>query len=471
MNLAFRLNLMVALALLLLLGGAVSLILTQARESVAEETDSALTLTLQLLEALSGAGADLSAESQAAALPSDNAVVSALIARVSRLRDVRHVDIGLVRNDGMQPFVPAGMGIEGSAPRWFARLVEPEPVEYRYQLALQGRRVGIALRPRPGDEVDEAWKESRATFALLVSFAFLVMLLTGWMSHRALRPVDKVLRALDRLEQGDYSTRVQRFDLPELQRISDRLNHVATTLSEQAEENQELSRQALAIQEAERRHLAQELHDELGQAISAIKALAVSTRQRAGDATAVTERTSTICDVSDQMYSVVRRLMSELRPAALDDLGLRASIEKLVEDWSDRHHGAMTQLTINGELADLHEDVTIKIYRIVQEALTNVARHAGATRVDVHIAIDENELTVLVGDDGVGITPATLRKGLGLVGMRERIESLGGTLTLDRQHDDGGTIVYARIPHGESLTHEAEPASRRSPLMQTVTPA
>lgn len=468
MNLALRLNLMVALALLLLLGGAVSFILTQARASVAEETDSALTLTLQLLEALSGAGTDLSGEVASAELPSDDAVVSALIARVSRLRDVRHVDIGLVRNDGMQPFVPSGLSAEGSAPRWFARLVEPEPVEYRYQLALQGRRVGIALRPRPGDEIDEAWQESRGTFALLVGFALLVMLLTGWISHRAFRPVDKVLRALDRLEQGDYSTRVQRFELPELQRISDRLNHVAATLSAQAQENRALSRQALAIQEGERRHLAQELHDELGQAISAIKALAVAARQRAGDATAVTERTSTICEVSDQMYSVVRRLMSELRPATLDDLGLHASLEKLVDDWRDRHHGVLTQLSIEGDLTHLHEDVTIKLYRIVQEALTNVARHAKATKVDVRVTLDEELLTVHIRDNGVGIAPGTLRKGLGLVGMRERIESLGGALTLDRLDDRGGTIIVAQIPQGDSPTH---PPSRYSPQTENVTPA
>ncbi|MEO0423935.1 MAG: ATP-binding protein [Pseudomonadota bacterium] len=468
MNLALRLNLMVALALLLLLGGAVSLILSQARESVAEETDSALTLTLQLLEALSGAGTDLGEDVTNAALPSDDAVVSALIARVSRLRDVRHVDIGLVRSDGMQPFIPSDLGAEGSAPRWFARLVEPEPVEYRYQLALQGRRVGIALRPRPGDEIDEAWQESLATFALLVSFALLVMLLTGWISHRALRPVDKVLRALDRLEQGDYSTRVQRFDLPELQRISDRLNHVAATLSAQAQENRALSRQALAIQEAERRHLAQELHDELGQAISAIKALAVSARQRAGDAPAVTERTSTICDVSDQMYAVVRRLMSELRPATLDDLGLHASLEKLVDDWRDRHHGVLTQLSIEGDLADLHEDTTIKIYRIVQEALTNVARHAKASKVEVQVTLDDQLLTVDVRDDGVGIAPATLRKGLGLVGMRERIESLGGALTLDRLDDQGGTLIVARIPQAHAL---ADVPDQYSPQTENATPA
>ncbi len=478
MTLALRLNLMVALALLLLLAGAASLILTQARESVAEETDSALTLTLQLLEALSGTGGELAAADGdgLTAAQRDDAVLSSLITRVSRLRDVRHVDIGLVRNDDLMPFAPSSLRPNATlAPRWFAALVEPDPVEYRYQLALQGQRIGIALRPNPRDEIDEAWQESSATFTLLVAFAVLVMLLTGWISHRALRPVGQVLKALDRLEQGDYSTRLQRFDLPELQRISDRLNHVAGTLAKQQEENRELSRQALTIQEAERQHLAQELHDELGQAISAIKALAVSLRQRAAEAPAVAERAATICEVCDQMYSVVRRLMSELRPPTLDDLGLSASLEKLVDDWRDRHQQVQTELHLQGDLDGLHEDVTIKIYRIVQEGLTNVARHAQATRVSVRVALDRSMalLRVEVEDDGIGMASPTPRSGLGLLGIRERVEALGGELVLDTRSENG-TRLRAHMPFVESMQREStlsDQTGEQTDLTPAMSPA
>lgn len=474
MNLSLRLNLQFASVLLLMLCIAAVLIIRHARESVADEIDSAFTLTRQLLQAISvtrieappatgtqappGADGGGDGATATARLQARRELVAEVVERIQRLQGVRHLDISLVRNDGLQPLgpppggriPPGGVAAGTQAPGWFAALVAPTPIEERVQLSLQGWRVAIALRSNPADEIREAWVESRSTFLILVTFALVVMALTWFTIRRALQPVGHVLTALRSLERGDRSARLEAFDLPELQRISTHFNRVADTLARQEAENRELSRQALAIQENERRRLARELHDELGQAISAIKALAVSVRRRAVGEAAIVDPADTISEVCDQMYDAVRRLIGELRPAALDTLGLRAALGRLVDDWRGRHDGTICTLQLDAATERLSEDKAIKIFRIVQEGLTNVARHARAASVTVESRLEGTAtippaLVLRIVDDGVGFDTRATRQGLGLLGMRERVSSMDGEFVV-RSRPGAGTELRVTVP-------------------------
>ena len=219
-------------------------------------------------------------------------------------------------------------------------------------------------------------------------------------------------------------------------------------------ENRLLSQKYVAAQEDERRSLARELHDELGQCLNAIKLDATTIRNHPGaPSQEVAERAQAIVDVSSRVYDVTRGLMERLRPVALDELGLADALRHLVSEWQRRNASVGCTLEIEGGLDDLGEEINISVYRVVQECLTNVTRHARAAAVSVRVegaAPAAGELRICVRDDGVGMRAgAGKHTGLGLVGLRERVEALGGHLEVaDRTPRGVEVLVCIPMPAG-----------------------
>ena len=217
-----------------------------------------------------------------------------------------------------------------------------------------------------------------------------------------------------------------------------------TELAGALEENRRLSQRSMQVQEEERRNLARELHDELGQSLNAIKVDAVTIRDRSENAAEVQRSARAIIEVSGQVYDVVRSLMQRLRPVALDELGLRSAVEYGVEQWQRRHPQVRCSFTAEGELDDLSEQMNITLYRLAQECLTNVAKHAQATRVVISLArrveSDGEEIRFSFEDNGLGFDPGVRRQGLGLVGLRERVEALEGNFDLQSAPGQGARI-------------------------------
>jgi len=211
------------------------------------------------------------------------------------------------------------------------------------------------------------------------------------------------------------------------------------------EENRRLAQRSMQVQEEERRNLARELHDELGQSLNAIKVDAVTIRDRSAALPEIHRSALSIIEVSSQVYDVVRSLMQRLRPVALDELGLRSAVQYSVEQWQRRHAGVRCAFKAEGELDDLDEQTNITLYRLVQECLTNVAKHANATQVSVSMARAAHELRFSFRDNGKGFDPSQRRRGLGLVGLRERVEALAGHFELDSA-PGRGVLVKAVIP-------------------------
>jgi len=227
-----------------------------------------------------------------------------------------------------------------------------------------------------------------------------------------------------------------------LEQLSLRLN-AQRQLADALSENRRLSQRYLQVQEEERRFLARELHDELGQSLNAIKVDAVNIRDASGNSPEVVRSAQAIIDVSSKVYEVVRTLLRQLRPVALDELGLASAVQYFVEEWKRRHRGIHCALLIDEDLDGFSEDVNITAYRFVQECLTNIARHADASHVtiDLHrrVARDgDTELDIAVEDDGRGVGTGVPANGVGLIGLRERIEALGGEFEIEAQ---GGEVV------------------------------
>ena len=220
-------------------------------------------------------------------------------------------------------------------------------------------------------------------------------------------------------------------------------------LQSHQEELRRLSAQVLEAREEEKTRIARELHDELGQLLTALKMDLAWLRERLppGDADAA-QRAEQMGRVLDQTVGSTRRIASDLRPLMLDDLGLAEAANWLVADFSGRS-GVHCEMRMQGgaALEGVDKGVATTIYRALQESLTNIARHAGASKAWVSFGADDGEIYFEVEDDGRGIEPADLAKtrSLGLKGMRERATYLGGSIEVARA-PRGGTRVRVRVP-------------------------
>jgi len=225
---------------------------------------------------------------------------------------------------------------------------------------------------------------------------------------------------------------------------------VEARLAEALAENQRLAQQYVDMQEYERKALARDLHDELGQYLNAIKLDAVSIREAmAGQPAAHAAALAMIANL-DRVYGVVTGLIRQLRPVGFDDLGVGAALEHCVNEWRTRLPSATIEMSITGDFEALDESRGLVLYRLVQEALTNIARHSRATRVEIKIsagaAADSGQrMEILIADNGAGADLTAPRAGLGLVGMRERVSALGGSITLASGRGAGFT-VKASLP-------------------------
>lgn len=234
-------------------------------------------------------------------------------------------------------------------------------------------------------------------------------------------------------------------------RVEEALRESEGRAQELLKQNRYLTHRIFRLLEKERRHLAQELHDELGQWLTAIQAEAEAIRLGAAAKDGASHAgASAIIECATQVQAVIRRLVNELRPALLDALGLADSLAELISQWR-RHHGVDCQLSLEGRLDDLGESLNITVYRIVQEALTNVAKHAQASRVCLilrRVVSGGNVpemLHLTIENDGQGLPAEASTRGAGLLGMRERTIALGGEFFVESPGGSGARIEV-RLP-------------------------
>lgn len=215
------------------------------------------------------------------------------------------------------------------------------------------------------------------------------------------------------------------------------------------EENRRLARQSLEIQESERAHLARELHDELGQCLTAIRADAQNIcRLSKEKESRVYESAKAIGEVASRVYEVVRNMTRRLRPEMLDELGLGQALRDVVNQWRARHPEVEWLLSISGALGKLPEAVQITAFRVVQESMTNIVKHAQASRVEVRVERASGRLDVSIRDNGTGKDPDE-KHGFGMLGMRERVLAAGGRFEVTNKAGKGYR-VHAQFPLAES---------------------
>ncbi|MBC3364255.1 histidine kinase [Pseudomonas sp. SWRI154] len=289
-----------------------------------------------------------------------------------------------------------------------------------------GRRAWIAVDPR--DEIDEIL-DSLAQLLGVCAMALLVSLLViRWAVRRGMRLLDELLHALHQVSAGDLQVNLPAGGVSEAQRLAEHFNRMTAALAQARADNTRLTQALLAVQEKERTQLAQTLHDDLGQYVAGIRARACLLQMVIDQPLVLERAASELEEHCNHLQQGFRALVHDLYPVVLQHLPLCEAIGMLARQWQDSQ-GIACQLRIDGVLPSLSAPNNVHLYRLLQEALTNIARHAGARQVRIRIQHRTGRLRLLVRDDGCGATQPA-RPGMGLHSMAERARSLGGELRI-----------------------------------------
>jgi two-component system sensor histidine kinase UhpB len=437
-SLRFRLNLMISLTMLIIISVGTLFIIHNARRSVLEEVRSSVNMALQLIDAgLLQTG-------------SDETRLRAWLTELTQLENTRHLRIHVqqVPEKVISLDAPLRREIDNPVPLWFAWAVTPQLIVGEKQVQRRdGNPIRISVEADPGDEIAEAWHEAEDFLYLMAALVVAVYAVVHFTLGRAFKSVGVILQGLEGMEHGNYEKRLPHFDLLEFDRISQAFNHTAQALTRAREENRALTQQSLAIQEEERRFIAQELHDEFGQLLTAIKVMAASLRKQvdANGSMAV----EAIIESCDSMFTAVRAMMRRLRPMLMDELGLQASLEDMIENWRSRNQHIQVEFLYDTGVEPCAGGAGIHLFRIVQECLTNIVKYAEARHVGIHFRLTGKNaphwIELEICDDGKGYDSGQTLTGFGLLGMKERIASLGGTFLL-KTLPGKGVEITVRVP-------------------------
>jgi signal transduction histidine kinase len=385
------------------------------------------------------------------------------VRRVRASQPLRHVGVTLLDGSGR---VLAASASDARSGR-LARLLAPaaQATTLAYPLSFRGEPLGeLRVSSNPDSETVEIEHNAAADLALLAATIFAVAASIYWIVRSGLRPVGQIQAALSRLQGGDLAARLPHFRLKDLDDISARFNHCAEALQEAAAQRRELTRRLIEVEEGERRRLARELHDELGQSLTAIKVGAAYIAREAQAAPQIRTCAQELEQLAGSIMDLIRGMLARLRPYGLETLGLRAALEELASGWELRlAEGFHCSYQFEGAVNALPADVAVTIYRLVQECLTNLVRHSRARRVAVRVAAEAAEAAgarpaVHVEVRELDAPPGPSEPwswGTGLLGMRERVAAHGGNFTIEP--GEHGMVLRAWLPLAERPT-EAVPA-------------
>jgi len=368
------------------------------------------------------------------------------------LSHVRHVRVEYRSPSGSTVTARAVPLTGKEAPAWLVRWLAPPPVSELYPIVFQGESRGaLVMSSEPADEVDEIWEELVFLIGLLSAISVGIVSLIWLSTSLALRPLRELISGLDRLERGEFSG-LREIRVAELRNVGEQFNRLARSLARTEADNQLLIDRLMSVQETERKELARELHDEFGASLFGIRAAASCIIEAASAPSPETAHHNEIIDQAEVISSLTDtiqkhnyRILERIQPIVLEQMGLCKALRHLVDEWCARYNDCNCTLELPGSDPLVREETSLVIYRVVQECLTNVARHANAKNVHVLMSVDAKQvISICIEDDGVGV-PRDFRFGFGFLGMNERVRKLGGRLKVAARYEKG-TRIEVSIP-------------------------
>jgi two-component system sensor histidine kinase UhpB len=450
MPLRRRLLLFTSLVLALCLVAAGALTYWQGLRKVELEMTSAIEVANSAVgDAVSAAGGNLA--------------TPAYLRRIVRSFDGdRHIVARLLDSNGNVVAVSRLRRPPDAAPSWLNWLLAGKAHISHFQLPDKFEGFGsIVIETDPHNEISEVWEDLKLKTFIVLLFCGVVLALIYATLGRALRPLEDLSEALQRIGHGDYSAQVAETGPEELNLIYRAFNRMADQLRSAEEQNQRLNQQLSTVQEEERAEIARDLHDEIGPFLFATDVDAQSiplllSRQAHDDAV---QRAGAIRQSVQHMQLHLRGILSRLRPAMLIDQGLPIAVEQLVAFWRARK----PQITFEMDIEDQRypERLEETAFRLLQEGTSNAVRHGKPSQIGLSVKkTEDGKMRIVISDDGSGLA-VTGRRGFGLAGMRERVTSLDGTLNVVSGKDtEKGVVLIAEIPL--SCDEQAKPKEREN---------
>jgi signal transduction histidine kinase len=354
---------------------------------------------------------------------------------------------------GPAPTAKDGLRKPHGVPQWFVDLLTIPDMDTAAPVMIGGERVGdLLFAPDLSADLFEKW----IGFLALTSLVAMLMVLTGTIAYvfagSALRPLQHLGEGLTRMRRGDYATPIPVGGPPEIRRSCGEANALAATLAQLSQDNRDLLHRLVSLQDDERRDLARELHDELGPLLFSIRAGTIALVEASPPAGNLGSSGEEVLQSVEALQQTNRRILDRLRPLYIEELGLETSVQTLLRNFRKQAPYIGLTDTIDPDLNGIDGPLAQTVYRVIQEALTNVLRHAGASNAHVQATFAGETIVIEISDDGSGF-PEDNVFGRGLTGMHERVRALSGSLSLLRA--DERTYVRCRLP--------AEPA-REAPV-------
>ncbi len=374
---------------------------------------------------------------------------------VASLQHLRHVRAG-IGDPSLASAILSEANKELEAPLWFRALARAPSETAVIPVALKnGGSTSIILVADPADEIDEVWDEARENALEGGLMALAAIGVTSLLVGRAVSPLGVAGATLSKLEAGDYSARAEGDGPPEIRNLNTKINSLAGALDGLNRANDELMGRVFDAHDEERQLIAHELHDELGPHLFALRASAAVLAKSIGDQPAARAAASAIEAQVGELQDQNRRILADLRPAALEELGLVEALEALVAHWRRADPKVAVTLDVDPRVETLGDRASLMAYRFVQEGMTNAFRHAGATRIAASLKFETGSeasnlrdpalagLIMRVADDGHGFN-GEADAGMGLASMRDRVRLMGGSVNI-ASLPSGGVVVEARF--------------------------
>jgi two-component system, NarL family, sensor histidine kinase UhpB len=305
----------------------------------------------------------------------------------------------------------------------------------------------IVVSTDSDSELRDLWYKSLSTLTPVMILFMLISFGLSFIISIFIKPISDFLRAVNKGNEQDHSHRSGLFRMTHLLRLPTHLQGIHHDLQSSSRKVQDLNNKILHLQEEERRKLSAELHDELGQHLTAIRfeAELIKTAKNLQETQFSAEA---IDKIGRDMKDIVRSMLERLRPPDFELFGLRGAITEMISSWQLRHPQANVVFQFKADLTGVDDEKQLSMYRIVQEGLTNISRHAGSSNLDVSILLfsSDERISITVSDNGQGCDLAKQVKGFGLKGMRERVDNLLGNMVLDSSPGNGMKIIV-EIPH------------------------
>lgn len=350
------------------------------------------------------------------------------------------------RKEGLsKPAADADTGnLTSRVPHWFVALLGMPDVSAAFPIQLNGEPVGaIIFLPDISAAVREKW----IGFLALVSISIAVLALTGGLAHLATRSAERSLmdlrEGLTLMRRGNYLTPIKPSGPPELRQSGEEANELAKTLGELSEDNRRLLHKIVSLQDDERQEVARDLHDELGPLLFGVRANTVALIERL-PARNVTARKSAdlVLKSVEALQDANRRILDRLRPLYIQELGLEQSVRTIIQHAQSQSPHLRVTADLDHRLDGVQGAHAQTVYRVIQEAVTNVLKHADAQLMEVKAAVNNMEIVIEVADNGRGFEDQVF--GRGLIGMQERVRALDGTLDVLRS--GGRSKIQCRLP-------------------------